>query len=445
THDVTIDMGVARRACQSWREFLQSGQREDPKSALVQLRETVTCLEQDFVLDICTRPAASKEKPFACVETHPELPSHRAVMVTLTPDLMMGAQTSANTDDAGNTDSGGEIVFLADRSGSMEDKIDALKSAMEFFLKGTPSTDDDRRIWSFGDEPCRLWETSSLYNGDNLQGALDYVGSRFRADMGGTRLLPALKAIVAARDTNTTTNIVTLTDGEVWDFEETLDFVEQTRRHSENRVRFFCLGIGAAVSHALIEGIAKLGGGYAEVIPLPSEGGWESRVVAVLKAALTSHVGTIGVEMTTANGSSDGPNQATGNNLPPHRQMMRSPADVSTISPFVCSRVLMLYESLPATVVLNSLHVKVTRPGGEDLIVSVPIRVLGVPDSTIHKLAARAVLGDVERGESAIHLGPNALPRHSKQERVMAKAEGKRIGCKYSLVSKWTSFFAVEE
>jgi len=44
---------------------------------------------------------------------------------------------------------------------------------------------------------------------------------------------------------------------------------------SEGMVRFFSLGIGAAVSYELVEGIAKAGGGYAEVITSASGGGWE--------------------------------------------------------------------------------------------------------------------------------------------------------------------------
>jgi hypothetical protein len=44
------------------------------------------------------------------------------------------------------------------------------------------------------------------------------------------------------------------------------------------------------VSHELVEGIAKAGGGYAEIIRSASEGGWEDRVVAVLGAAIHGHL-----------------------------------------------------------------------------------------------------------------------------------------------------------
>jgi hypothetical protein len=92
------------------------------------------------------------------------------------------------------------------------------------------------------------------------------------------------------------TDIVILTDGEVWRLDETIDFVQQKRRETEGRVRFFALGIGNAVSHELVEGIAKVGGGYAEVIPAASQGGWEDRVVAMLRAALVGHTGPLRIE-----------------------------------------------------------------------------------------------------------------------------------------------------
>lgn len=115
--------------------------------------------------------------------------------------------------------------------------------------------------------------------------------------MGGTELLRAFQVIVKARDQRRMTDIVVLTDGEVYNLDRTVDFVRDVRDSTEGRVRFFSLGIGNAVSHALVEGIAKAGGGYAEVIPAASQGGWEDRLVAMLKAALASHLGPLQIEV----------------------------------------------------------------------------------------------------------------------------------------------------
>ena len=292
SHNITVEMGAGRRTHQSWQEFVESGHQQDPRLALVLLPETVTHLDKDFVLEIRTQPETGLEVPEACIETHPDLEGHKAIMLTIPPEFMLGQATADNTNEHGIS----EIIFVADLSGSMSDKIDALKSSITFFLKGIP-TDRHFNIWCFGTDYRSLWPQSELFTDRTLQYALNYVSSTFKSDMGGTKLLPALETAVAARGLHRTTDIVVLTDGEVWDLDATLDFVAQTRKACEGRCRFFALGIGNSVSHSLVEGIAKQGGGYAEVIPLASNGGWESSVVAVLKATLTSHIGPISIEM----------------------------------------------------------------------------------------------------------------------------------------------------
>jgi hypothetical protein len=104
--------------------------------------------------------------------------------------------------------------------------------------------------------------------------------------MGGTELLPAIQAIVAARARDLMADVIVLTDGETWRLDETLGYIQKTRHITEGRVLFFVLGVGWAVSHALVDGIAKAGGGYAEVVQEASQGGWEDRVVSMAQAAL---------------------------------------------------------------------------------------------------------------------------------------------------------------
>lgn len=63
-----------------------------------------------------------------------------------------------------------EIIFLADRSGSMEDKIGALKSAMNFFLKGVLNG-RDFNLWCFGSDCEYLWAQSQKYDQTSLEAA----------------------------------------------------------------------------------------------------------------------------------------------------------------------------------------------------------------------------------------------------------------------------------
>jgi Vault protein inter-alpha-trypsin domain/von Willebrand factor type A domain len=292
THNVTVERDVSGNICQSWNEFVTRGGTEDPKTALVELADGSTFLDKDFVLDITTLPQGGLESPHACIEAHPSLEHHNAVMITIPPKFMLANQSPIHES---------EVLFIADRSGSMIDKIEALKSAMKFFLHGIPQG-KYFNIWCFGSDYTNLWPRSQKYSDSTLREALAYVSQYFRADMGGTELLPALKAVVQARGDHQMTDVIMLTDGEVWRLDETIDFIQQTSSSTEGRVRFFALGIGDAVSHELVGGVAKAGGGYAEVIPAASQGGWEDRVVAVLRAALTGHIGPLKIEYERVDG-----------------------------------------------------------------------------------------------------------------------------------------------
>ncbi|KAF3277950.1 hypothetical protein TWF970_004828 [Orbilia oligospora] len=440
--ETKIDMRAGTRAYQSWEAFGQSGEGEYAKSALVCLENTVKFLDRDFVLEIETDLEDSLEQPQAWVETHPDLDYHRALMLTVPSDFLLktGPRPASSSD--------GEIIFLADRSGSMDDKIQALRSAMKYFLKGI-AADKLFNIWCFGSDFECLWPQSRRYSNDTLQQALNYVEEIFHPNMGGTNLLPAFEAIIATKSPHQFVDIVALTDGEVWLLDETLNFVERTRNLSEGRVRFFCLGIGAAVSHALVEGIAHFGGGYAEAIPLAHQGGWESRVVEALSAASADHIGKIEIQLEGLPVPNNNARLAIldeGHNyLIRTHKMMQSPARVSDLSPFLRNRVFILFESLDAKLPLSRVHMRVVKPGREPISIWIPIKHLKLRDNTLHKLAARALLGDLERGRSYIHLSNRASARNFTGLKALVAREGERLGCKWSLVSKWTSFVAVEE
>jgi Vault protein inter-alpha-trypsin domain/von Willebrand factor type A domain len=286
THNITVERGIGNRQFENWPDFEAAIGANDLQTSLVKLEEGSTCLDKDFVLDIATQQQDGLEAPHAWLEVHPSFENHKAVMLTIPPNLML--QNESSSEDA-------EIMFLADRSGSMGKKMESLKSAMAFFLNGIP-LGRKFNIWCFGSSHVALWNSSQDYSDQTLDAALEYVKRNFCADLGGTELLGALKKIVNVRDQSRMTDIVVLTDGEVWKLDETIDFVQQTRRETEGKVRFFALGVGNAVSHELVEGISKAGGGYAEVIPAASQGRWEDRVVAVLRAALKGHIGPLRIE-----------------------------------------------------------------------------------------------------------------------------------------------------
>jgi len=285
THKISHSITNGTRPVRSWKEFLRIEKLEKPMTlATVSIDNELYGLDGDFVLDIVTKPNGTDAwGPQALLETHLSLRDHHALVLTIPAASLIERPT--------REPSGSEILFLADQSGSMRRKLPALKSAMRFFLNGVPPG-SKFNIWSFGTSHSSLWSSSRVKNEASHHEAMDHVQLKFGADMGGTRLLPALEAIFNARsnDESSVTDVILVTDGEVWDEENVVSFVEYARKHSEYRVRFFCLGIGAAVSHTLIEGIARAGGGYGEVVPADHESGWENRVVLMVQASLCKHI-----------------------------------------------------------------------------------------------------------------------------------------------------------
>ncbi|KAK3331337.1 hypothetical protein B0H66DRAFT_528665 [Apodospora peruviana] len=133
-------------------------------------------------------------------------------------------------------------------------------------------------------------------------------------------------AVVAARGHSCAMDVAVLTDGEVWLHDETIEFVAASRQVSQGRIRLFAIGIGNAVCQEFVKGMAKAGGGYAEINPATHQGSWESRMVAILSAALTRHCGPIQFELDSGASTEVGEDgQAI---------VQRSPFDMSTLSPF---------------------------------------------------------------------------------------------------------------
>ena len=279
THSIVVQRRPGEAKVDSFADLANDKNGNHVEAAFVELDSGSMFLDKDFILDITTEISGDKEAPQAWLEEHPTIPNHKALMCTLPPGSFSKKRNPSQQRR--------EILFLADRSGSMTDKIYSLRSAMDFFLKGIP-VGCTFNIWSFGSS-FQSWSPYSLeYNELNLNAALAYVRNYFWADMGGTELLPAIQAIANARDRAVETDVMILTDGETWRMEDVLTFIRQACARDEGRLRFFSLGIGDYVSHALVEGIAKAGGGYAEVVPSSVRGGWEDRVVSMLNAALTT-------------------------------------------------------------------------------------------------------------------------------------------------------------
>ena len=428
----------------------------DPKLALATLRQHSAQLDQDIVLLVtCTTLAA----PTALLETHPTLPHSRALMVTLVPRFRLPTDTAQP-----------EVVFLVDRSGSMTPRVAPLKSSLAVFLKSLP-LGVPFNICSFGSSCSFLWAQSRPYSDRSLADAQRHVDG-MSANFGGTEILPPIRATLANRHRDRMLEIMLLTDGQVWNSAELFECVERETAHGD--VRLFSLGIGHDVSHALVDGLARVGKGFSQVITHEQEG-MESKVARMLRGALSAHVNDYRLEWegkpstdaaTTARPPRAHPVPLFDPNADPDAassfsdsdpplpdlvlpSVLQAPHKLQPLFPFSRSTA---YAILSADAAPPShVWLRATTPTGTPLELQIPVQVLPDAGQTLHQLAARKILQELEDGVGYLHHAgrkpagtSSSRPAHPAAtfERCVRR-EGVRVGLTYGIASKWTSFLAV--
>jgi hypothetical protein len=435
----------------------------NPKRALATLSQTSTMLGADFVLLV---KCADLSSPRAMLETHPTLSNSKALMVTLVPKFTLPSGPKP------------EIVFVVDRSGSMAQRMAPLKSALSVFLKSLP-VGVKFNICSFGSKYSFLWKKSQPYSADALDAAQRHVDS-MSSNLGGTEIFPPVKATVLQRYKDLPLEIMVLTDGEVWNTEELFKYVE--KETSAGDIRLFSLGIGEDVSHALVEGMARVGRGFSQIVSNAQEG-IEGKVVRMLRAGLSAHINDYRLDwdarpaekaasskgkssavqgafnktkkkisLFDSTADADAPISPKGGteryaHLPEMSVpvVVQAPYKLPPLFPFSRSTVYVILSSdVPAPL---SVWLRGTSPSGDELELEIPVEILSDKAHTIHQLAARKILQELEEGTSYIHSGKYGVDpeRDAGTFDEWVSREGTRVGITYGLASKWTSFIAVEK
>ncbi|KAF4635477.1 hypothetical protein G7Y89_g2626 [Cudoniella acicularis] len=449
SHPIAVSMGT-----------ISTASNADPtmSKASATLSLGSAALEKDFVLIVQSKDIGI---PKATLETHPTIPNHRALMATLVP-----------------------------KSGSMEGNIQMLVSAMQVFLKSMP-TGVKFNICSFGSSYSFLWEKSKTYTAETLEEATRHLET-FGANMGGTETFRAIKATIDRRFTDIPLEIMLLTDGDIWQQQELFNYIDEQVEKSKGKIRVFPLGIGSGVSHALIEGLARHGNGFAQAVQHGER--LDNSVVRMLRGALSPHITDYTLEVKYEQGEDDfelidkvtegfkvllsDPSEATKaaekkptislfdtaanpeaestkgfgdatSHLPniPFPKLLQAPHKIPSLFAFSRTSVYLLmspetYQRNPTAVVLRA-----TSEHGP-LALEIPIEVLPSPAETIHQLAAKKAVQDLEEGRGWIYdakdqNGTLVKDRYPSSFEDLVKKEAVRLGEKFQIAGKWCSFVAV--
>ena len=150
-----------------------------------------------------------------------------------------------------------EYVFIVDVSGSMNGQpLDISKNLMRNLVLNLKPT-DMFNVVLFSGASRLLNETSLPANEENIKNAVSFVDNTRGG--GGTEVLGALKvanAIPRANDDVSRTFVI-ITDGYVAVEQEAFQII----RENKNNTNFFAFGIGRSVNRYLIEGMAFAGNG----------------------------------------------------------------------------------------------------------------------------------------------------------------------------------------
>lgn len=449
----------------------------------------VAHLDTDFVLQVITKDNGI---PRAILETHPTIPNQRALMTTLVPKFALPPEKP-------------EIVFVCDQSGSMGgSSIDLAKEALQVFLKSLP-VGVKFNICSFGSHYDFLFPKSASYSQDTLATATRHA-ARLSANYGGTEMLEPLRATIERRYKDMPLDIILLTDGEIWAQQALFDYLNAQIQETKAPIRVFTLGVGSGVSHSLIEGIAKAGNGFAQCVQAGEK--MNSKVVRMLKGALSPHVNDYTLEVKYDNSSHDSDfelvekvadslhvaldlndstetpkqlpkkislyntdtsppatlstDQDRFSHLPPipAPKILQAPQSIPPLFSFTRSTIYLLLSPSAPTATPTSVVLRGTSSHGP-LEIEIPVHDAGTGE-TVHQLAAKKAVAELEmgRGWLACARASSASPQRKPGadtdagELLKDKFEGRfsdmvereavRLGVQFQVGGKWTSFVAVE-
>jgi Ca-activated chloride channel homolog len=159
-----------------------------------------------------------------------------------------------------------EYIFVLDVSGSMNGfPLDTAKNLMGDLVDVLRPA-DTFNIVVFADGSETFARASVAATPSNLTRALEFIGRKKGG--GGTRLLAALQQAVAIeRLPGMARSIVLVTDGYIEAESDVFDYVREQR----NDVNFFAFGIGSSVNRFLVEGVARAGLGEPFIVTGPGE------------------------------------------------------------------------------------------------------------------------------------------------------------------------------
>ncbi|XP_068108676.1 von Willebrand factor A domain-containing protein 5A-like isoform X2 [Hyperolius riggenbachi] len=324
------------------------------------------------------KPSVTVEAGLESAETG-SIMADNATMLNFYPSFPAGQEQS----------SCGEFIFVVDRSGSMHSpmnskpnspqRIQSAKETLVLLMKSLP-LGCFFNIYGFGSHFESFFPESVEYTQKSMEETVKKV-NEMEADFGGTEILQPLQKIYKTGcRADHPRQLFVFTDGEV---ENTKQVITEVQKNAQKH-RCFTFGIGEGASTSLIKGMARAGGGTAEFIT--GKDRMQPKVLRALKCSLQPSVKDVSLKWT----------------LPPGVEA----SVLSTVPTSIFhGQKAIVYAQLQGKVEDEAEGEVSLEYKFKDEIVTNDLRFpLNIPKAerpTIHRLAAKALISELENGTEA--------------------------------------------
>ncbi|PKY49313.1 VIT-domain-containing protein [Rhizophagus irregularis] len=306
---------------------------------------------------------------------------------------------------------------------------------------------------SFGGHHDSLFPKSQLYSEESLSEAIN-LAQTMSADYGGTEVYKALKWTFENSRNDMPTTVFLITDGEVWNVNPIVELIRINEEKKNSDLRLFSLGIGDAVSHHLVESVARTGKGYAQFVTNSER--MDKKVIGMLKNALKPPIKDYEITWTDNNFL-----ESTKDKEPDMKQDINFTSDnvsSSTSDIFIDFKVQQVPYFIPPIYpgvrfivycILEKniepckvITLKATSQDGP-MKLDIPLDPVTLQGSIIHRLAARKLIQDLDDETSFLHKNPKNVGKNIPDSLI--KDNIVKLGKTFNLASKYTSFIGIDE
>ncbi|CAG5134171.1 unnamed protein product, partial [Candidula unifasciata] len=339
--------------------------------------------------------------PRMWVESHPVNTDHRACMLTFYPEFESEEVTN------------GEIIIILDTSNSMKGSalLEARKVAL-LILQNVPLA-WHFNVVRFGSDYEELFAAPRINKEENMQLAISFVQNSV-ANKGNTDVIKPLRSLFLLPRSDGQRNVFLISDGHINSDELVLRCANQNSMHT----RVFSFGISTTCNRYFLKALSRVSGGSFEFFDTKTKSKWEPKVKSQIIKACQPGLTSVAVEW-----------QQYDENLP---MPVQAPRQITAL--FSGSR--QIVYGFVANCTMATLKATVD---GQEVSTVVSTSDLSVTEGLlVHRLTARAVIRDWEDG----------VLSNDRTQHEMAKMDLKNyiidLSKKYSIVTQFTSFIAVE-